>query len=234
MYPLSRYNELFEELAQLKSPYLGAPSVALYVVAGVPSGYVADTTSLAYPRNAEPATLETFGIGSACGVTPDGAVPAVRMRALAEGSPELLSGRVSSICDTDFAEALAGLGEGGQPTLAPLCYPECVADLDTDSGGLQPQCVVTQAFGTDEGRVTQAVAACTGIPSAPQIPEGSEVCWYPRIDRVGSTPELEDDVDARCIEAGSNIQVQIVRAGGTLEPGGTSILAYCEPDPACP
>ncbi|MEM6989873.1 MAG: hypothetical protein AAF721_05235 [Myxococcota bacterium] len=129
---------------------------------------------------------------------------------------------------------MAGLGDAGRPSLTPLCYPECAADLDLESGGLQPDCAVTQELGTAEGRVTRPIPACGGIPSAPEIPDGSDVCWYARIDRVGSTPDAADDVAPACLEAGNNLQIQIVRAGGTLEPGGTSISALCDPDPACP
>ncbi len=234
MFPVSRYIELLDEVAALKAPYLSQPFVSLYVIGGVPGGYEAGVTAPSYPRNADATTLAEFGIGPACGADATGAVPLVRMRELAENNPELVTGRVASICDLDFATALAGLGDAGRPTLAPLCYPECVADLDGNSGGLQPECTVTQDFGTDDGRVTHNVPACGGVPAAPEIPQGSDVCWYPRLDRVGSTADVQDDVDPQCIEAGANMQIQIVRAGGTLEPGGTATLAWCEPDPACP
>lgn len=233
MYALSRYVALFEEIAADKAAYLAAPPLSLLVVAGVPAGYQAGVTAPSYPRDASAEDLVEYGIGSVCG-GPWRATPAVRLRALAESEADVVAGRVSSICDLDFTTALEGLGDEGQPNLAPLCVPECAADLDGASGGLQPECTVTQEQGSDDGRISFTVPPCRGVPAAPQLIDGSDVCWYPRIDRVGSTPDPADDVDPACIEAGTNLQIQIVRAGGTLEPGGTSIFAACEPDAACP
>ncbi|MEM6996998.1 MAG: hypothetical protein AAF721_41225, partial [Myxococcota bacterium] len=99
MFPVSRYVALFEEVAQRQAPYLGEPFVSLFVIAGVPSGYSVGGAR-AYPRNVDDATLSEFGIGPVCGADP-GAVPTVRMLELAENNPELVNGRVASICDDD-------------------------------------------------------------------------------------------------------------------------------------
>ena len=234
LFPLSRYFGRLTDVAAAKSPYLTDPPIAVYVVGGVPSGYVAGATPPSYPRTGDPSYLREHGVGPACGSAPDGPVPLVRLRELVESNGELVEGRVASLCDGDFATALSGLGGAGQPNLDPLCYPECAADLDGASGGLQPQCEVTLEQGSASGRIDVDVPACGGVPSAPQIPDGSEVCWYARNDRVGSTPDPSDDVAQACLDAGTNLEIQIVRAGGTLEPGGTSVFAWCEPDPGCP
>ena len=73
-----------------------------------------------------------------------------------------------------------------------------------------------------------------GVPAAPVIPDDVSVCWYARIDRVGSTLDPSDDVAQACIEAATNLQLELVRRPGFPAPGGTTISAWCEPDPACP
>jgi len=229
LFPLWHYADLFTQLAALKAPYLADSPMGLYVIAGVPSGYQAGTTPLSFPKNPDPEFAVEYGVGAACGVGAERAVPAVRLRELAENYGDLLEGRVSSICEPSYAAALDGLGAIGTPTLAPLCYPGCVADLDPDIGGLQPDCLVQQEYGSPAGRVTATVPACGGTPAAPEIPEGTDVCWYARTDSAATTEPDADDLDTACIAAERNLQVQIVRAGGTLELGGTSTLARCTP-----
>lgn len=234
LYPLSRYFGRLTDVAAAKAPYLTEPPIQVFVVGGVPSGYVPGTTPLSFPRTGDQNYLIEHGVGPACGGATEGPAPLVRLRELAESNGALIEGRVASLCDGNFAAALTGLGEAGQPNLAPLCYPECAGDVDGNSGGLQPQCEVTLEQGSASGRITVDVPACGGVPSAPQIPDGSEVCWYARNDRVGSTPDPSDDVAQACLDASANLEIQIVRAGGTLEPGGTSVFAWCAPDESCP
>lgn len=233
LYPLSRYFGRLTDVAADKAAYLTEPPIQVFVVGGVPSGY-AEGSALSFPRTGDQSYQIEHGVGPACGGATDGPVPLVRLRELAQSNGALIEGRVASLCDDNFAAAFAGLGEAGQPNLAPLCYPECAADLDGDSGGLQPQCEVTLEQGSAQGRITVDVPQCGGAPSAPQIPDGSEVCWYARNDRVGSTPDPSDDVAQACMDAGTNLEIQIVRAGGTQERGGTSVFAWCEPDESCP
>lgn len=219
LHPLQRYSDVLADVVSAKSAYLPDSAVQFAVLGGIP----VDAPPV-YPKVGD---VVQFGVGPGCEANSVSAVPTARMLALAFEPPSGVVGHLDSVCAADYAAALQPITDVLTTQVGPRCYPACVADLDPDTDGLQPVCTVTEELGTPQGRVTQGVPACGGSPDAPVVPPEAGACWYARTDRAGITASAADDVAVPCMDAGLNLEIEIVRDPASPPPGGTVVYAGC-------
>jgi hypothetical protein len=180
----------------------------------------------------------SFGIGPGCIVgTPNDpsltAVPPVREREWAEAF-EIDGRNLYSICDGDYASALADIGQAIRAQIRPLCFPQCAADVDPVTVPVDANCQVYEENLVQQTKVP--LAKCEPVGDEWIVPAGEAACFAVRIDNGGQTPGPIDDMSQVCVDEGFNVEFVVVRAAP--KPAGTTLSATCElsPDKAtdCP
>ena len=103
LYPLTRYQELIDEVRMSKAESHG--QVFVFGILGVPLDYPS-TRTVVYSNGDDPAFVDDFGIGPGCD-GPDGrGVPPVRMGTFIENNALTAASPMHSICGNDYAPAL--------------------------------------------------------------------------------------------------------------------------------
>ena len=238
--PVAKYVDLVKGIEAAKREIDELQRVKVWLLTGVPAGYASFDAELMYADSPDPDYQASFGIGPGC-VFEDpklgthGAAPPVRERAFAEAFTEPATRRLYSLCDADYAGALAAIGEEIAAAIGPVCMPRCVRDVDPPTPVLDPNC---RLFERDLiADMEQEVPACDLVNGAWQTPMGASVCFGAKVDPNGTqTPLQVDDMSPACVDEGFNLEFEIVRTGGPT--AWTTIVAKCElsPDPAadCP
>lgn len=172
----------------------------------------------------DPMYQDDFGIGPGCQSARGRAVPPVRLRELAEAfRPFGSEQNLSSICADGFGAALESLATSIASQVQPACLPECAADSDPSTSALDPSCTIVQEEPMQGTLVTTILPPCTPGGELPSPDDDACVLYL--------TGDARSDF---CTEAGTNLEISIVRREGVPAIGGTTITADCELDPACP
>lgn len=239
LYPLARYDDLLDGIEQQQQDFNAFREILFTLIAGV-QGNGADW-SVSYADAQDPEYQLSYGIGPGCtSVAGDTAVPPVRMLAVAEAiegpyASEPL--RAYSICEADYAAAMAGLAERITAQFPPLCHTRCVADGELSTPQLEPICVVEESFpGEDE---TQDVLECMRAADHTylidpetgtyQLPGSADVCYAALVDPDGSeTQDPNDNLSAACHEDNFNLEFVIVRRVGVPSVAASVLQATCE------
>jgi hypothetical protein len=195
-----------------------ADDYRVFVLTGVPDDWSAgDPVPYGPPPDAD-LDLE-LGVAPICELDDTPVPPAVRMLSFDSGRDA-----VGSICSADYTEHALRLAALVDEVLPPMCMPACVADVDADEDGLQPNCLLEIEFVEDGTLQRQVVPLCM---AGDVLPEDAHVCWSPRTD---------DDLDPVCMEEGWNLEVSLQWAGP--RPTGSSVSASCarsdDPRRDCP
>jgi hypothetical protein len=208
-----------------------ARDVLMSLIAGVPVGYDLGATPQVFVA-AEPGSEQalTFGIAPGCINTEDGsnsaAVPPVREREVAEAFADGAR-NVYSICQDDYSPALAQIAVQIKKVLAPSCAGVCIADSDTDTPELEPECSVHAVY--RDGR-DEPLRPCLVEDGAWATPADVSVCFYLLTDADHSTESMLDDMTieqgiAACSTDTSNLEFKILRTGPRTP--GVSYSADC-------
>jgi hypothetical protein len=228
LHPLSKYVEFVQAIEDNKKMFDQSNEVGVALIAGVPVGYEDFDSELVYEDSPDADLQSSFGIGPGCLSTGSGsprpAVPPVREREFAEAFQTGDQREVYSVCEEDLGQTMARIGQGIADRLYPTCFPNCAADVDPDSPGLDVDCeVVEEVLATDS---TTPVPACEVVDGAWAPPAGSTVCYGLRLDPGGQTPGALDDMSTACVEEGFNLEFKIVRTAPP--PAGATISAACD------
>ena len=212
MRPMSRYVDRLQELESHKQLVIPGREVLVSIIAGVgPDG------EAIYRDGDDPQFQQDFGIGPGCGSENGQAVPPVRLRELAEAFALDEQQSMFSICDGDYAPALAAIAEAIAAQIQPACVPACVADTDPSTEVLDPSCTLVQDSPTGDGRFEQIeVPACEDDGS---VPDEADACY------VALVGDARNDF---CADAGFNLELRIVRREGVPVPEGSAIAVDCE------
>lgn len=223
MVSLTRYIEGLQAIEQSKAPYLPEGSVMVSVVGGVPIGYPSGEEPLVYSRGLVPGSedfVRDFGVEPGCAEINGtaGAVPPVRLRAMAELFPVGSGAVVQSVCDATYGLAAESLLTqfNLQPNVPVACMPGCLADVDPDAAGTQVQCDVIMTRAGDFERESVRIPSCAEA-------EPAEACYELRVD---------DEAASACAEVGSNAQLELVLPEGEEVQGILTIESVCEMAPA--
>jgi hypothetical protein len=212
--PVSHYVDFLQEIENHKQTFTPDQQLLVSLIAGVGSG-----GAVTYQDGADPQFQRDFGMGPGCVGEGGAAVPPVRLRALAEafavgGQPSMVS-----VCDDDYAPALAAIAEAISAQIKPACFPGCVADTDPSTPAvLDPACTITQEWPRGDGTYVETeVPACEadGV-----VPEGADACYVTLTG--GERGEF-------CRDAGFNLELRLVRREGVPAPADTIVFADCEP-----
>lgn len=89
--------------------------------------------------------------------------------------------------------------------------------LDTDgaSAELDYSCEVFERSGGEDRSLPECLAGDAG----PELPADADACW------IAKTGAALAEV---CVEAGSNLEVELLRRPGVSIPGDTQVSALCE------
>ena len=218
MEPLSKYMDQLEAIEFHKRALNPEQGVLVAGIVGVPLGFPR-AEALDYepgPDSDDPDSFQArFGIGPGCESDAVEGVPPVRLRTVAERFPGN-SGHTNlySVCEPDYAPALASIGATIRAELAPSCIRACVADDEPDITGLQPRCSIRRSFYDGEGLVEEDVPPCdaNGGP-----PSGAFVCHQ----------LLTEDKHPRCADEGWNAEVRLVFPPGVPTTPGSLFVAEC-------
>jgi hypothetical protein len=158
------------------------------------------------------------------------------------------NGKVFSICNPEFADALSQTGgvlasaiksDGG-------CVPSALLDADPNTPGIQPECQVLDKLacgvpGAGSCLVTgyqeNYLSECMDIASAPasnlplnpanpqinNVPDGERPCWYLWYDT---------DPVTGCSGAPNGQRISVLRPTGSVAPAGSELVVYCQTCPA--
>ena len=210
--PVSRYVERLQELEDRKRMRWPSQEVLVSVVGGVNSD-----GSVTYQDADDPNFRHDFGIGPGCESATGRAAPPVRLRELAEAFALDEQQSMFSICDGDYAPALAAIAEAIAAQIQPACVPACVADTDPSTEVLDPSCTLVQDSPTGDGRFEQIeVPACEDDGS---VPDEADACY------VALVGDARNDF---CADAGFNLELRLVRREGVPVPEGSAIAVDCE------
>jgi hypothetical protein len=200
-----------------------------------------------------PAFQASFGIGPGCqAVNPNDpddaiqAVPPVRLRELVDA---FTPGNMFSICEPDYIVALATIAKSLAPEIIPSCVTRCVADTDTSTPALDPECTLVQSLPGGSEAEAATVRECmrsetegyvidseTGEYVMPS--EDDDVCFAMLTDGESLTATTSDDMSGYCDDGHYNLELVIVRRPGFPAPDGASMSATCTlaeiPDVDCP
>jgi hypothetical protein len=242
LHPLSRYFGLLDGLEQQKQDLNPNQEIIVGLIGGV------DAQGLPFYADVgdtDPEFQDSFGIGPGCTAPGDvTAVPPVRIRDVVDRYTE---GNMFSICSGDYSDALDAIASRIRDQIQPACYTKCVADTDSTTPIIEPECLVEQdPPGSDN---TEAVQECLRDDSGVYVidPDTDDyampspdvnVCHALLVDRDNLTPSTADDLSPECSELEYNLEFEIARRPGFPAPGGTSISASCSlaefPDLTCP
>lgn len=232
--PVSRYTEALDELENLKQQLNPGQEILVSAIVGVPTAYPAEPIPYALGPDAQNINSfqARFGIGPGCQVdeadgTVTEAVPPVRLREFAAFFQVGETPNLHSVCDGNYAPALAATAEAVRSQLRPACMPACVADTDPTTAVVDPVCTVTQTSRDAQGQLVETnILPCTLDGT---LPAGATACFHPLVDPDGTvTPSPDDDMSSVCAEEGWNLEYRIVRAAGAPAPSGASLRALCQ------
>jgi hypothetical protein len=231
LYPVQRYIDTVNDLAQEKQADGGQGQVLLSLIAGVPLDYP-ETGEIVYQLSDFPEFNLEYGIGPACDrgtetVNDPPGIPDVRMRQVVES----FAGEdpnVFSICSDDYGVALVSIAEAIGNITERACVGGCVADDNTNKPGLQPSCTLVERFPPDAGMTDRPVEACRITPEGWEFPnDGVDACYRALVDDAMSTPTPSDDMTPQCITRGFNLELLVERRPEVPIPSGTAIDVDC-------
>lgn len=117
--------------------------------------------------------------------------------------------------------------EIGDASSSSTCLRLCAADVDPETPLVDVNCrVVAQ----DEEGLSSAVPVCEAIDGVPTPPAGETLCHVLRSDDGEETPSASDDLSQACIDAGMNVELEIIHVG---EPPALTIKAICQLADTC-
>jgi len=215
LYPLARYVDFLQTLENDRKALDANAEVYVSVITGVPQGYPA--SPIEYTQDgATQEFLDLYGVAPGCLSTGGGeGLPPVRLREFAESFAVDDQTNLFSICDDDYTPALETIADNLRGALNPACVPECVADSDPNTEVLDPVCTF---YNTDPitKNVTE-VKKCVQEDSnwAPQ--EGESLCYIELKDASNATPTKDDDLSAKCINNGWNLEIVTVKVNPLLK-----------------
>jgi hypothetical protein len=142
-------------------------------------------------------------------------------------------GQVSSICNSDFTNAMQQIGNALAKVLKPGCVQDPLTDMDPNTPGIQPQCQVTDrqpcspvgGACLQPGFIETPLNECKNSqgnildPTNPQlasVSENSRPCWYFSYDTTCSTAQ----------------SISALRKTGVGAPAGTFLAVTCLTCPA--
>lgn len=228
LHPLSRYLGLLQSLESRKKQVDPALEVRVGLFAGFsPDGSVfyADVGAT------DPQFQGSFGIGPGCATVSEVAVPPVRLRQIQNAFP----GATGSICAADLTPPLTALGNRilGAPQY--FCFPECVVDVNPQTGALDPGCIVTEIHSTQQETTlpecsrdldgSYLIDSTTGTHG---VPAGHEACFVLRTDAGAVTTDPSDDAAEHCLRQDRNLEIVIVRNLGAPAQPGSRVRATCK------
>jgi hypothetical protein len=231
LYPVQRYIDEINALAQKKQAEGGQGQVLLALIAGVPLDYP-ETGQITYQDSDFPDFNLEYGIGPACErgtetVNDPPGIPDVRLRKVVES----FAGEdpnVFSICGDDYSVALVSIAEAIGEISERACVGGCVADDNPNKSGLQPSCTLVERFPPDAGMVDRAVEPCKVTLDGWEFPTDTAAsCYRALVDDDDSTPTPSDDMTAQCITRGFNLELLVERREGVPIPSGTAIDVDC-------
>jgi hypothetical protein len=211
--PLSRYEDLLQEIEDRKRQLFPDQEVRVSLLAGVNS----DGSVTYDDPGLDPAFEQEYGIGPGCLSQSGRATPPVRLRELAEAFQDGEDRSAYSIYDDDYTPVLEVLAGSLAAQVRPACVPACVADTDPFTPDvLDPSCVLTQDVPDHfEAFDDEVVPPCEANAA---LPSGHDVCHVPL---------LGEDRSDFCQDHGYNLEFQLVRREGVWVPPGTTIEATC-------
>jgi hypothetical protein len=224
-HPVGRYTEFVQNLEDQKQEINEGQEVLVALIVGVPPQYNEGMSEIVYADATDPAEQNDFGIGAGCTnnstMPPSTARPPVREREFAEAfqvGTEESDRNLYSICEDDFAPALAAIANAIRSQLKPACVTSCVADDDPIAPGLQASCTLQQEApkAGGGGSVKTNIPPCDPDES---LPGDVDVCYVPLVG---------DELSGECAMAGWNLEFRLLRREGVPAPGGTSVTATCQ------
>lgn len=230
LYPVKRYIDEVNALAQKKQAEGGQGQVLLALIAGVPLDYP-ETGVIVYQDSDFFDFNIEYGIGPACDrgtetVNDPPGIPDVRLRKVVE-SFATDDPNVFSICSGDYGIALESIAAAIGDISERACVGGCVADL-APTAGLQPDCALIERFAPDAGMADRLVGACVVTDVGWDFPNAAvDACYRALVDVDGSTPTTVDDMTAHCITRGFNLELVVERRPGVPIPSGTAIDVDC-------
>jgi len=220
--PLSRYTNVLQQIEDDKQQTSTGSDVIVAVLGGVPQGYAEQTNDLVYQDAADVAVQQQYGIDYGCtsnagGGDPQTAVPPVRLREFAEAFTTGDERNLFSICANDYAPALEAVAAAIDRQVSPGCFESCVRDTDPATPDvLDYECRVEQTDGLTGAK--RELPEC----ESGQLPDGEAACF---VAKTGT------DRDPECVEAGHNLEFDIVRDPTKPAVGGTKVSATCQLEP---
>ncbi len=218
--PVEDYVELLQQIERLKREESGIDGldVMVSVIAGVPTNF--PTAELQYSTGSP--FSEEFGIDPGCSSENGEAVPPVRLLEFAEAfaiedeDGDMTVSNVSSVCDSDYTEALREAANELIKRFDPACSDTCLADDDPATVGHQHDCVFSLELpdGTE-----RPLARCVRDEAGEwALPAEEDSCVYVAVDT---------ERDPACQKQGAPAQfVPLYRAGVPRVPGAT-VQATC-------
>lgn len=208
LHPVEWFLDTFVANPAWASPWVGAPNITLFAIAGVPLAFERGAP-LTVQAARDPAVAAELGVEPTCRVNDSPVVPAVRLAALAEQAadrPEIRT-ELLSACADDYGPALARVAEAISGYVRPNCYQRCVHDVDVRASGLQVECMIEAELLNDGGDLeTIELGRCGAAMDGSEIlPEGARACWAPRVG---------DAMHQDCTDGGWNLEVVVHWAPG--------------------
>ena len=239
LYPLDRYVEALQGVADRKEALGGNGTIAVAVIAGVPQDYP-QGGELIYRDSADPIFNSEYGIGPGCdyGLETLGDLPGIPPVRLKEFAEAFAGERrnMFSICSADYAVALEQIADEIATLGSRSCIPGCAYDSNPNVGGLQPDCTVVEQRGEGSGGDVP-VPACSITNDGWSFPVGSDICFRALSDADQSTAWPHDDITPQCFNRGSNLEFVIERREGVPVPPGVGVQVECvligQPDQRC-
>ncbi len=231
LHPVGKYVDFLKAIEAGKRQFDPSQRVKVSLITGVPVGYEDFQSELVYEDTPDADYQANFGIGPGCILgdpdQPDArGVPPVRERELAEAFVQGDDHRpLYSICQGDYAGALAAIADEIADDIFPLCMPLCVEDQSPETPSVDPNCTVQEQNNIAE--TLTELAPCVEIGGEWVPPGGQTVCFALRVDKDGKqTPSNMDNMSVECVDEGFNLEFEIVRTAPA--PPGTTIEAKCE------
>jgi hypothetical protein len=249
LHPMSRYIGLLDHLEQQKQQLNAQQEVIVALIGGVGADGAPSYRDVA---DTNPDFQAGFGIGPGCEAANPGdpdapvqAVPPVRLRELVDS---FTPGNMFSICEPNYADALAEIAKTLEDQIMPACFTLCVDDIDKTTPLVEPECTVEQH--PPGGGSVRPVAECltanqgymidaeTGDYVMPS--DDVDVCYAMLTDRQAQiqTATTSDDMSERCEDSNYNLEFVIARRPGFPVDAGTWMAATCTladfPAVSCP
>jgi hypothetical protein len=246
LHPMSRYIDLLDDLEQAKQTFDPDQEIIVALIGGVDSQ---GETVYAEVGASDPEFQDNFGIGPGCEApnpndpnNPTRAVPPVRQRALVEA---FTPGNMFSICEGDYAAALATIAEHIADQIQPICFPHCVADNDPATKLVEPTCTITEhPPGSESQTIPECLRDEAGYVIDPDTQDyampnaDANVCFAQLTDPGDLSSDPADDMSSWCLDQNFNLEVVIARRPGFPPPSGTAITGSCTvaefPEITCP